>query len=71
MAVMGFVARRAGQGLGQFFGTFVLTGFTIALTLGVFGGFLLLQSNSIDRLSFAICWPGSVGRFAGKPEKLP
>ena len=45
MAVMGFVARRAGQGLGQFFGTFVLTGFTIALTLGVFGGFLLLQSN--------------------------
>jgi cell division transport system permease protein len=45
MAVMGFVARRAGHGLGQFFGTFVLTGFTIALTLGVFGGFLLLQSN--------------------------
>jgi cell division transport system permease protein len=45
MAVMGFVARRAGHGLGQFFGTFVLTGFTIALTLGVFGGFLLLQLN--------------------------
>jgi cell division transport system permease protein len=45
MAAMGFVARRAGHGLGQFFGTFILTGFTIALTLGVFGGFLLLQLN--------------------------
>ena len=33
------------MGCGQFFGTFVLTGFTIALTLGVFGGFLLLQLN--------------------------
>jgi cell division transport system permease protein len=43
--VVGFVARRAGYGLRQYFGTFVLTGFTIALTLGLFGGFLLLQLN--------------------------
>ena len=45
MAVMGFVARRAGQGLRQSLGTFFLTGFALALTLGVFGGFLLLQLN--------------------------
>ena len=45
MAVVGFVARRAGHGLRQYFGTLVLTGFTIALNLGLFGGFLLLQLN--------------------------
>ena len=45
MAAMGFVARRAVHGLWQFLGTFVLTGFAVALTLGVFGGFLLLQLN--------------------------
>ena len=45
MAVIGFVVRRAGHGLRQYFGTFVLSGFTIALTLGVFGGFLLLELN--------------------------
>jgi len=45
MAAMGFVARRAGHGLRQSFGTFILTGFAVALTLGVFGGFLLLQLN--------------------------
>jgi len=45
MAAMGFVARRAGHGLRQSIGTFFLTGFAIALTLGLFGGFLLLQLN--------------------------
>jgi len=45
MAVVGFVVRRAGHGMRQFFGTFVLTGFVLALTLGVFGGFLLIQFN--------------------------
>ena len=45
MATLGFVARRAGHGLRQFFWTVVLTSLTIALTLGVFGGFLLLQLN--------------------------
>ena len=45
MGILGFVARRAAHGLRQFFGTFILTGFTLALTLGVFGGFLLLQLN--------------------------
>jgi cell division transport system permease protein len=45
MAVVGFVARRAGHGLRQYFGTVVLTGFTIALNLALFGGFLLLQLN--------------------------
>lgn len=45
MAAMGFVVRRARHGLRQSLGTFFLTGFTVALTLGVFGGFLLLQLN--------------------------
>jgi len=45
MSAMGFVARRAGHGLRQAFGTFLLTAFVVALTLGVFGGFLLLQLN--------------------------
>ena len=45
MAVLGFVARRAGQGLRQHCSTIVLSGFTIALNVGVFGGFLLLQLN--------------------------
>jgi cell division transport system permease protein len=45
MATLGFVARRAGHGLRQFFWTVVLTSLTIALTLGVFGAFLLLQLN--------------------------
>ena len=45
MATVGFVARRAGHGLRQFLGTVVLTSLTIALTLAVFGGFMLLQLN--------------------------
>ena len=45
MPVAGFVVRRAGHGLRQSIGTFILTGITVALTLGVFGGFLLLQLN--------------------------
>jgi cell division transport system permease protein len=45
MATLGFVARRAGHGLRQFFGSVILTSLTIALTLGVFGGFMLLQLN--------------------------
>jgi len=45
MLAMGFIMRRAGHGLRHSLGTFVLTGFTVGLTLGVFGGFLLLQLN--------------------------
>jgi cell division transport system permease protein len=45
MSFTGFVVRRAGHGLRQSIGTFILTGITVALTLGVFGGFLLLQLN--------------------------
>ena len=45
MAAIGFIVRRSGHGLRQFFGTFVLTGFALALTLGMFGGFLLIQLN--------------------------
>ncbi|MGZ8489207.1 MAG: cell division protein FtsX [Candidatus Binatia bacterium] len=45
MATLGFVARRAGHGLRRFIGTVILTSVTIALTLGVCGGFLLLQLN--------------------------
>jgi len=45
MAGVGFVARRAGHGLRQFLGTLVLTSLTMALTLAVFGGFILLQGN--------------------------
>ena len=50
MAAMGFVVRRAGHGLRQYLGNFVLTGFAVALTLGVFGGFLLLQLNLASTL---------------------
>ncbi len=45
MAAIGFIVRRSGHGLRQFFGTFVLTGFALALTLGMFGGFLMIQLN--------------------------
>lgn len=45
MAGFGFVARRAIHGLRQFLGTMVLTSLTLALTLAVFGGFMLLQLN--------------------------
>jgi len=45
MATLGFIARRAGHGLRQFLGAVILISFTIALTLGVFGGFLMLQLN--------------------------
>jgi cell division transport system permease protein len=45
MATLGFIARRAGHGLRQFLGAAILTSLTMALTLGVFGGFLMLQLN--------------------------
>ena len=45
MATLGFIARRAGHGLRQFLGAVILTSLTMALTLGVFGGFLMLQLN--------------------------
>jgi len=45
MAAIGFAARRAGHGLRQFVGTTLLTSLTMALTLAVFGGFMLLQVN--------------------------
>lgn len=45
IAATAFAARRAGHGLRQFFGTLVLTSATLALTLGWFGGFLLVQLN--------------------------
>ena len=45
MATLGFIARRTGHGLRQFLGSVILTSLTIAMTLGVFGGFLMLQLN--------------------------
>ncbi len=45
MASFGFVSRRAGHGLRQHCATVALTSLTIALTLSVFGGMLLLQIN--------------------------
>ena len=42
MATLGFIARRTGHGLRQFLGSVILTSLTMAMTLGVFGGFVML-----------------------------
>ena len=45
MATLGFIARRVAHGLRQFLGAAILISLTITLTLGVFGGVLMLQLN--------------------------
>lgn len=45
LALIGFVCRRVGGSLRQSFWTHVLTAGTVSMTLFVFGGFMLLETN--------------------------
>lgn len=67
-----FVFRRVGKSLGELFWTHILTSGTMAITLFIFGGFLLLQENFQSLLKG---WGSQIQIFAyledsRKPEDL-